>query len=190
MQDALTPERIAALFTDASGAFLCARWGRPTAPVLFGVADDSLGVMRAALMAAFRDMGQPTAETDPESGANLIGFFVRDWAELAAVPDLDQLTGRPGLADRLSAEGAGRYRLLRFDQAGAIRACLSFACVTEADHPAALAEGMAVNAALSFAAEVRPDAQIAALLRAAYDPRLPAAARDPAHALRLAARLS
>ncbi|AXC49125.1 hypothetical protein DRW48_05015 [Paracoccus suum] len=186
----MTPDQIAALFTDPAGAFLCARWGRPTAPVLFGVADDSLAVMRAALTAAFRDMGQPMAETDPESGANLIGFFVRDWAELASVPDLDQLTGRPGIPHRLMEQDARRYRLLRFDEGGAIRACISFARVSDTDHPAALAESMAVNAALSFAAEVQPSPQIAALLRAAYDPRLPAVARDPAYALRLAARMA
>jgi hypothetical protein len=34
---------------------------------------------------------------------------------------------------------------------------------------------------------LQPD--VAALLRAAYDPVLPVAARDPAHALRLAARI-
>ena len=56
-------------------------------------------------------------------------------------------------------------------------------------HPAALAEDVAVNALLSFAAHVTPTPDLAALIRAAYDPLLPLAATDPAHALRLAARM-
>ena len=53
----------------------------------------------------------------------------------------------------------------------------------------ALAEDVAVNALLSFAAHVTPTPDLAALIRAAYDPLLPLAATDPAHALRLAARM-
>ena len=56
-------------------------------------------------------------------------------------------------------------------------------------HPAQLAESVAVNALLTWAHPVKPSAALAALIRAAYDPLLPACSRDPSHALRLAARL-
>ena len=37
--DTITPEDIAALFTRSDGSFFCARWGRPIAPIVFGVED-------------------------------------------------------------------------------------------------------------------------------------------------------
>ena len=185
--------RIADLFTDpGTGAFLCARWGRPVAPVVFGLDDRSLAVMRAAMAAAFAHARHPMAETDPEMGANLMIFAVRDWSELSGLPDFDRLTGLPDLPARLARGQAARYRLLRFDGTGAIRACLSFLRLggpLAHAHPAALAEDVAVNALLSFARHVTPSADIAAVIRAAYDPLLPGCARDPSHALRLAARV-
>lgn len=185
----LTSDAIAALFT-RDDRFLCARWGRAVAPVAFGLADDSLAVLRPALTAVFAHAGVPVADTDPDSGANLMIFAVRDWAELHGIPDLDRLTGLPDLAGRLA--GHEEYRLFRFDADGAIRACLTFlnlgGPLGEA-HPAALGERIGVNAALTFAAPVRPSEDIARLIRVAYAPVLPAAATDPAHALRLAARL-
>lgn len=188
----MTADEIAALFTGADGKFLCARWGRPVAPVVFGLDDASLTVFRAAMAAALAHARHPMSETDPEMGANLMVFAVREWAELAELPDLDRLTGRAGLPARLAEGGADRYRLLRFDADGGIRACLSFLRLGGAlagAHPAALAEDVAVNALLSFAAHVTPTPDLAALIRAAYDPLLPLAATDPAHALRLAARM-
>lgn len=188
----LTADAIAALFTAADGSFLCARWGRPVAPVVFGLDDATLSVFRAALIAPFAHAGQPLTDTDPETGANLMIFAVRDWAELDGIPGLDRLTGIPGLPGRLSRENADRYRLLRFDGAGAIRACLTFLRLGGAlaqAHPAQLAESVAVNALLSWARPVTPSASLAALIRAAHDPLLPVCARDPSHALRLAARL-
>src|SRR5690606_27985588 len=107
----MTPEGIAALFTRGDGSYLCARWGRPVAPVIFGLADESLDVFRAAIRAGFAHAGHPVTETDPEMGANLMLFFVRDWPELSGVPDLDRLTGSPGLPERLQAAGADQYRL-------------------------------------------------------------------------------
>lgn len=189
---ALAPDSIAALFTGADGAFLCARWGRPVAPVVFGLDDASLAVFRAALTAVFAHARHPMSDTDPDMGANLMVFAVAEWADLSGLPDLDRLTGLPDLPARLAAQSADRYRLLRFDADGGIRACLTFlrlGGVLADAHPAQLAEDVGVNAALSFAAHVTPDAGLAALIRAAYDPLLPVCARDPSHALRLAARL-
>lgn len=188
----LTPDDIAALFTAPDGSFLCARWGRPIAPVVFGLDDASLSVFRAALAAVFAHARHPMTDTDPEMGANLMIFAVSDWADLSGLPDLDRLTGLPDLPARLAAQAADRYRLLRFDADGAIRACLTFLRLGGAlaqAHPAALAEDTGVNALLSFARHVTPSPDLAALIRAAHDPLLPACARDASHALRLAARL-
>lgn len=184
-------DEIAALFTRDDGFFL-ARWGRPVAPVIFGLADESLSIFRGAIGAVYAHAGHPLAETDPDMGANLMMFFLRDWGELAGIPDLDRLTGQADLPARLAAASADQYRLFRFDPEGAIRACLCFVNMGGklADtHPALLAETLAVRSTLTFARDVVPSAEIAALIRAAYDPILPDTASDPSHALRLAARL-
>ncbi|MDP5307613.1 hypothetical protein [Paracoccus spongiarum] len=189
----MTADQIAALFTREDGSFLCARWGRPVAPVVFGLAEESLDIFRAAIRAGFAHAGHPLAGTDPEMGSNLMLFFMRDWSELADIPDLDRLTGQRGLAGRLAAGRADHYRLFRFDPDSAIRACMIFVRLGGAlatAHPAQLAEALMMRSALSFAREVTPSAALAGLIRAAYDPVLPAAATDPAHALRLAARLA
>lgn len=203
----LTPAGIEALFTREDGAFLFARWGRPLVPVAFGAADESLPAIKGAIEAVARLAGVGMADTDPELGANLMLFFVRDWDELAGVPDLDRLV--PDLAPllaRLQAAGANQYRIFRFDPSGAIRAAFVFvrmdghmAAVPAAD----LALLQAVQTVLLWsdrafldrppllrangAAVLRPD--LAALIRAAYDPALPAMSRDPALAYRLAARM-
>lgn len=189
---ALGADEIAALFTRDGGFFL-ARWGRPVAPVVFGLADESLSIFRGAIRAVYAHAGHPMAETDPEMGANLMMFVVRDWAELDGVPDLDRLTGQNDLPARLRAERADQYRLFRFDPGGAIRACLCFIDMSGklADaHPAQLAEALAVRSTLTFSRDVSPSPELAALIRAAYDPVLPEVATDPSYALRLAARLS
>ncbi|TGN49402.1 hypothetical protein E4L95_18295 [Paracoccus liaowanqingii] len=184
---------IEAMFTKSDGSFLCARWGRPVAPVVFGLADESLGIFRGALRAGYAHARHPMAETDPEMGANLMLFFVRAWAELAGVPDLDRLTGVPGLPERLAREGADHYRLFRFDPESGIRACLMFLNMGGAlggAHPGGLAERVAMQSMLTFAGEIAPSAALAGVIRAAYDPVLPVATTQPAHALRLAARLA
>ena len=50
-------------------------------------------------------------------------------------------------------------------------------------------EALFMRCALTFARDIAPSAGMAALIRAAYDPVLPVAATDAAHALRLAARM-
>lgn len=188
----LTAPQIEALFTQPDGAFLFARWARPVAPVVFGLDDASLAVFKTALTAVFTHARHSLTDTDPEMGANLMIFAVRDWADLTGIPDFDRLTGVPDLPARLTTDNADRYRLLRFGSDGGIRACFSFLRLKGplADaHPAQLAEAEGVNAALSFARHVTPSADLARLIRAAYDPALPTCARDPSFALRLAARL-
>lgn len=204
----MTRDQIAALFTRSDGTYAFARWGRPIAPVVFGVDDATLGVVKGALEAVCQLAGHSMAETDPELGVNMMIFFFRDWDELRHVPDLDRLI--PDLApllDRLEAAGANQYRIFRFDEAGAIRAVFAFVRMDAvmSDMPAeALALGQAVQSILLWsdraftdrsalartpagALVLRPE--IGALIRAAYDPVMPAEASDPAHALRLSARV-
>ena len=199
-------DEVQALFTRGDGGYLCARWGRPIVPVVFGVDDATLSVVKGAIEAVVALAGHGMAETDPELGANLMIFFFRDWSELPEVPNLDRLVPDLGpLCARLAAEGANQYRAFRFDAGGAIRAAFVFLRMD--DHlsvvPAeTLALVQAVQAILLWSDRafdavpplvragdtvvLRPE--IAALIRAAYDPVLPAAAQDPSHALRLAAR--
>jgi hypothetical protein len=198
---------IAPLFTRADGSYLCARWGRPIVPVVFGVDDATLAVVKGAIEAVVVLAGHKMAGTDPEMGANLMLFFCRDWAELLDVPTLEALVGDPGtFVARLQAAGANQYRAFRFDEAGAIRACFVFLRMDDAlsEMPAdALALGQAAQMMLSWGdgafrhrsplarvegvTVLHPD--IAAVIRAAYDPVMPAAATDPSHALRLLARI-
>jgi hypothetical protein len=204
----MTPGEVAAHFTRSDGAYLFARWGRPVAPVVFGVSDGSLPVIKGAIEAVAALSGHPMAETDPELGANLMIFFIRDWADLAGIPDLGRLIPdlMPMIA-RLEGADANQYRIFRFDARGGIRACFVFLRMDahlEAVPAEALALSQAVQSWLLWSdaaftrasplvrlpggeAMLRPET--GALIRAAYDPVLPVAATDPAHALRLHARL-
>lgn len=187
----MTPDQTTALFTRPDGSFLCARWGRPVAPVVFGLDNASLAVFRGAMIAGLTHAGIAVTETDAQMGANLMVFAVQDWAELAGIPDLDHLTGIDDLPGRLQGTGAHQYYLFRFDADGSIRAAFVFLRISgpAADiHPAQLGELVATNVALTFAAPVVPSPDLAALIRAAYDPVLPVAATDASHAIRLAAR--
>ena len=204
----MTPDDLRALFTGQDGGYRFARWGRPIAPVVFGVSDETLATFKGACEAVVALAGHQMAETDPELGANLMVFFFRDWSELPLVPNLDRLVPDLGpLVERLAAAGATQYRLFRFDADGAIRAAFVFQRVDDAI--AALpAEAIALNQMVqvillwSESAFVGrgplarlPDGrlvlrpEIAGVIRAGYDPAMPLVASDPAHALRLAARL-
>ncbi len=199
---------IAALFSRADGSYRFARWGRPIVPVVFGVDGATLAVVKGAIEAVVVLADAKMAETDAELGANLMIFFFRDWQELLEVPNLDQMIdGLSEIVARLDDTGANQYRSFRFDDAGAIRACFSFIRMDGAldEVPA---ETIALNLAVQMillwgdgafglrsalaqvqgVAVLRP--QVAAIIRAAYDPMLPAKATDASHALRLAARLA
>ncbi len=205
---AMTPEQIEALFTRAEGGYAFARWGRPIAPVVIGVEDETLQVIKGAIEAVVTLAGHQMAETDPELGANLMVFFFREWDELADVPNMERLVpGLDGLLPRLKAADANQYRFFRFDDNGAIQAAFVFLRVDDAlsQMPAeVLALSQAVQIIVSWsqsafasqsplavtdggATVLRPE--IAAVIRAAYDPVMPVADRDAAHALRLFARL-
>lgn len=199
---------IEALFTRSDGQYLCARWGRPIVPVVFGVDDATLATVKGAVEAVVALAGHRMAETDAELGANLMVFFFRDWDELPAVPHLDRLVeGLVPLVARLKAADANQYRVFRFDAEGAIKAAFVFIRMDDAlsDVPAetlALSQAVQVillwsdtaftdRSALAVAGDktiLRPE--IGALIRAAYDSVMPAVATDPSHALRLGARVS
>lgn len=202
-------EQVRALFTRADGQYLCARWGRPIVPVVFGVEEATLSVVKGAIEAVVALAGHRMAETDPELGANLMVFFFRDWRELPEVPNLDRLIpDLVPLCERLVAAEANQYRIFRFDEGGAIRAAFVFVRM-DAHMAAVAAETLALLQAVQVillwsdtafgdasplvagregAVMLRPD--IAGVIRAAYDPVLPAVARDASHALRLAARMA
>ncbi|AEI93237.1 hypothetical protein [Roseobacter litoralis] len=198
---------IEALFTRSAGQFTFARWGRPIAPVVFGVTDETLSVIKGALEAVMALSGHKMAETDPELGSNLMMFFFRDWDELPEVPGLDRLVPDLGpLLARLKQADANQYRIFHFDTDGGIKACFVFLRMEE-NLSAVPAETLALSqivqsvllwsdmafkdrSPLAVAGEktiLRPD--IAGLIRAAYDPVLPVASSDASHALRLAARV-
>jgi hypothetical protein len=90
----LSAGALGALFTRSDGQYLCARWGRPIVPVVFGVEPETIATLKGALEAMVHLAGHRMAEHDPELGANLMFFFFRDWDELLAVPDLGRLIDR------------------------------------------------------------------------------------------------
>lgn len=204
----LPADTIERLFTRSDGGYFFARWGRPIAPVVFGVEDSTLSTLRGAFQALCTLAGHEMVETDPELGANVMVFFCRDWDDILAVPNLDRLIDGLGpLVARLKAAEANQYRVFRFDETGAIKACFILLRMDDAlsQVPAdTLALSQVVQSLLLWSdtafrdasplalltdgrAVLRPD--IAALIRAAYDPVMPAVAQDPSHALRLAARV-
>ncbi len=208
----MTQDEIAVLFTGVDGEYLFARWGRPIVPVVIGVDDRTLEVVKGAIEAVVTLAGHQMAETDPELGVNLMVFFFRDWDELTELPDLDRMIPDLGpLVTRLKAQDANQYRAFRFDEAGAIKASFVFLRMDKdlSKMPAeTLALGQVVQVILlwsdqAFATRaplavmpadegeggviLRPD--IAAVIRAGYDPVMPAVARDASHALRMAARI-
>ena len=203
----MTPEEIEALFTRSDESFAFARWGRPICPVVFGVDDATLGVVKGAIGAVCALAGHEMGEMDAELGSNLMMFFFRDWAELPEVPGMARLVPDLGpLVARLEAAEANQYRFFRFDDRGAIKACFVFLRM-DAHLSAVPAQTVALSqivqsillwSDLAFQDRsplivandttiLRPD--IAALIRAAYDPVLPHAAQDASHALRLSARI-
>lgn len=203
----MAPEEVEALFTRSSGEYLFARWGRPIAPVVFGVEESTLQVVKGALEAVVALAGHQLAETDPELGSNLMVFFFREWKELTEVPHMEQLVPDLGpLVGRLEAAEANQYRFFRFDKDGAIRAAFVFLRMDKelSKVPAeTLALSQIVQTMLLWSDEafrdrsplavagdhtiLRPD--FAGLIKAAYDPVMPVMAQDPSHALRLSARV-
>lgn len=203
-----SPSDIEVLF-QRNGNYGFSRWGRPIAPVVFGVEEETLAVVKGALEAVTSLAGHGIVETDPDFGSNLWVFFIRDWEDLRGVPDMDGLIPEMDvLLPRLTQAQANQYRFFRFDDTGAIKAGFLFLRMDEAlsQLPAdVLALGQMVQMILLWgddafasmsplailpetgATVLRPE--IAQVIQAAYDPVLPPVAEDPSHALRIFARM-
>lgn len=199
---------ISALFTDSKGKFRFARWGRDIAPVVFGIDDESLTHLKDGIAATVGISGRTLAETDPELGANFLIFFCSEWDEIAQVPNLDQLLPDfKALIASLKKADATQYRSFTFDDDGAIQMCVLLLRMDKAmsETPIqTLAVAQTVRSLLLWSedafSKVSPIAvlkenglcivkpEFAALIRAAYDPTLPAATESWTHAMRLEAR--
>lgn len=195
-------------FTRSDGEYVFARWGVPIVPVVFGVDDQTLSVLKGAIEVVVALANHKMSDFDPNLGTNLMVFFCREWDELAEVPHLEQMIPDIGpLVGRLKAAGANQYRIFRFDKAGAICGCFVFLRMDAhlAEAPAdTLALSQAVQVILLWSdaafrdvpplalingnAVVRPE--VAAVIAASYDPVMPVVAKDTSHALRLGARIT
>lgn len=205
----MTPDEIEALFTRSDGSYYFARWARPIVPVVFGVDDATLSVMKGAIEAVVTLAGHQMAETDPELGSNLMFFFARNWDELLALDGLEKMV--PGIGEtveRLKAQGANQYRFFRFEESGEIKAAFVFLCMDEAlsrmaAEDVALAQAVQVMLlwgegafgetsplARAPGGEVILRPEIAGVVAAGYDAVMPGMAEDgTAHALRMFARM-
>lgn len=204
----MTPERVENLFTQSNGKFHFARWTRPLAPVVFGTDDTTLDTIKDAIrmVASLGDLS--LQDVDFEVGANFIILFCNDWQELTEVPNLGGLLpDLSGLISRLQQADANRYCNLSLGEDGGIKTCvtlLRYDTALQEMSAQSLAAHIALRAMLlwsdtAFRDEtvlgVFPDnglsivaPEFAALMRAAYDPVLPAHSQDPVFALRLSAR--
>ncbi|MBY8974909.1 hypothetical protein KHP62_03750 [Rhodobacteraceae bacterium NNCM2] len=200
--------RITQLFTRADGSFRFARWGRPLAPVVYGTNDGGMRIFEENLAGVAGLAGLEIRDLDPELGANFMVFFSRDWAELLEVPHLEKLIPNLGqLVADLSRANANQYRIFGFDEQGAIRICITLLRYDD-DLQQISAQTLAVSQSYqgmllwsdSAFAEESPIALLdngrcivkpwyADVVRAAYDPVLPACAGDASFGLRLAARM-
>ena len=204
----MSPEEIKAYFTRNDRTFTFARWGRPIAPIVFGVEDETLRLLKGAIEAVTEIATHSLSETDPELGSNLMVFFFQDWKELCDVPKLDQIVPELGsLTLKLEKAQANQYRFFRFDEAGGIKACFSFIRMDEhlnAVSGEALCLSQTVQSILLWSdvafQNVSPLAllpsgetilrpEIGKLIRAAYHPTLAVYSDQPSHALRLFARM-
>ena len=119
----MTPNDVERFFSRSDDSYFFARWSRPIAPIAFGIEDQSVATLKGAIEVICAMVGHPIAETDPELGTNLMFFFIRDWDEFLAVPDLDRIMPNLNdLVERLQAAESQQYRSFRFDDQGAIKA--------------------------------------------------------------------
>ena len=121
-------EQIENLFRKPDGGYAFARWNRPIAPVMFGVEEQSIPILKGAIEATAKLAGVDVQETDPEFGSNLMMFFLREWGELKATKDMDRLIpDLENVVDRLVEADASSYRFFRYTRPGVSRRrfCLS-----------------------------------------------------------------
>ena len=201
-------DSIEAYFTRSDGKYIFARWGRPIAPVVFGVQDETLVTLKTAIQSMVVLANHELAETDPEFGSNALFFFFSSWDELIAVNDLDRIIPDLGnLVERLKFIQANQYRVFRFDADGGIKAVFSFICMDK-NLLSVSAEILCLNQAVQMFLLWSDDAfkensptlitknggvilnpLVGDIIRAVYDPTMPLISNDKSHALRIQARI-
>ena len=199
---------IEAYFTRSDGQYIFARWGRPIAPIVFGVQDETLLTLKTAIQSMVVLANHELVETDPELGANAMFFFFLSWDELLEVNDLDRILPDLGnLVERLKSTHANQYRFFRFDIDGGIKAVFTFICMDE-NLTSVPAEVLCLNQVVQMFLLWSDDAFkdnsptlitkkggvilnpiIGDIVRAVYDPTMPLVSTDKSHALRAQARV-
>ena len=199
---------IEAYFTRSDGQYIFARWGRPIAPVVFGVHEETLVTLKTAIQSMVVLANHKLVETDPELGSNAMFFFFLSWDELLEVNDLDRIIPDLGnLVERLKSIQANQYRFFRFDADGGIKAVFTFICIDE-NLTSVSAEVLCLNQVVQMFLLWSDDAFkynsptlitkkggvilnpiIGDIVRAVYDPTMPLVANDKSHALRAQARI-
>ena len=195
-------------FTRSDGKYIFARWGRPIAPVVFGVQDETLVTLKSVIQSIVDLANHELVETDPELGSNAMFFFFLSWEELLEVKDLDRIIPHLGnLVERLKSIQANQYRFFRFDTAGGIKAVFTFICMDD-NLASVSAEVLCLNQVVQMfllwsdeafkekshtsitnngAVIINPI--IGDIVRAVYDPTMPIVSTDKSHALRAQARI-
>ena len=201
-------DSIEAYFTRSDGQYFFARWGRPIAPVVFGVEDETLVTLKTAIQSMALLANHELAETDPELGSNAMFFFFLSWDELLEVNDLDRIIPDLGnLVEHLKSFQANQYRFFRFDADGGIKAVFTFICMDE-NLNSVSGEVLCLNQVVQMFLLWSDDAFknnsptlitkkggvilnpiIGDIVRAVYDPTMPLVADDKSHALRAQARI-
>ena len=199
---------IEAYFTRSDGQYFFARWGRPIAPVVFGVEDETLVTLKTAIQSMVLLANHELAETDPELGSNAMFFFFLSWDELLEVKDLDRIVPDLGkLVESLKSIQANQYRFFRFDADGGIKAVFTFICMDQ-NLTSVPAEVLCLNQVVQMFllwsddafkdnsptliaknGEVILNPIIGDIVRAVYDPTMPLVSNDKSHALRAQARI-
>ena len=199
---------IEAYFTRSDGQYIFARWGRPIAPVVFGIQDETLFTLKTAIQSMVFLANHELAETDPELGSNAMFFFFLSWDELLEVKDLGRIVpDLHNLVERLKSIQANQYRFFRFDADGGIKAVFSFICMDETLNSVS-AEVLCLNQVVQMFLLWSDDAFkdnsptlitknggvilnpiIGDIVKAVYDPTMPLVSNDESHALRAQARI-
>ena len=201
-------DSIEAYFTRSDGKYIFARWGRPIAPIVFGVQDETLVTLKSAIQSIVVLANHELVETDPELGSNAMFFFFLSWDELLEVKDLDRIVpDLDNLVNRLKSIQANQYRFFRFDAAGGIKAVFTFICMDDILNSVS-AEVLCLNqvaqmfllwsddafkekspTSITNTGEIILKPIIGDIIRAVYEPTMPIVSTDKSHALRTQARI-
>lgn len=203
----LSPQHIETMFMHSDG-YRFARWARPIVPVVFGVEDETLGIMKTAIATTVGITGRKIEELDPEIGANFMWFFCKDWEEILDIPKLEKLI--PNLKEIIStlqSNNINTHRVFSFEATGGIKLCVVLICL-KGEVATISIDALTMRETFlaltlwssSYFLKINPIAVIATntlcvvkpkyavVLRAIYNPILPNATTDKTHALRVFAR--